>query len=97
MNNKYLEGKIYAIRSLSTSLQYIGSTCHTLNHRLKKHLSAKKYFLRHENSPKTTSFALLDYKDHYIELLELFPCNSKQELLKREGYYITTLENVKLL
>jgi hypothetical protein len=28
---------------------------------------------------------MVQYDDCYIELLELFPCNSKEELCKREG------------
>jgi len=37
-----------------------------------------------------TSFEILEFVDHQIELLETFPCNSKDELSAREGYYIRT-------
>ena len=32
-----------------------------------------------------TSYEILQYEDHYIELLELCPCSVKSELHKREG------------
>jgi calcineurin-like phosphoesterase family protein len=40
-----------------------------------------------------TSFKILQYEDAYIELLEAYPCNSKDELCKREGELIRTTEH----
>jgi hypothetical protein len=59
---------------------YIGSTVRQLCHRLYQHKSCK--------SEGITSKQILQYDDAYIELLELFPCNSKEELNKREGEII---------
>jgi len=71
----YQEGKIYAIRSHLTEKFYLGSTAATLARRL----------AGHKNENKTTCKIIIDYGDAYIELLELYPCNSKLELLNREG------------
>jgi hypothetical protein len=72
----YQNGKIYTIRSYQTDKYYIGSTASTLTKRLSGH---KK------SSNKSTSKIITDLGDAYIELLELYPCNSKIELMKREG------------
>jgi hypothetical protein len=72
----YQNGKIYTIRSYQTEKYYIGSTASTLTKRLSGHKTSSNY---------TTCKIIIDYGDAYIELLELFPCNSKIELMKREG------------
>lgn len=83
----YANGKIYAIRSYLTDKIYIGSTCQQLSNRLSKHrtnyrshLNGKYHFV--------TSFFIIEHEDAYIELLELYPCNSKMELERREGELI---------
>ena len=88
----YQNGKIYTIRSPHTELYYIGSTASTLTKRLSGHKSLS-------NTCKTSKI-IIDYGDAYIELLELFPCNSKIELRKREGelqrLYINDIVNIRL-
>jgi gas vesicle protein len=74
----YQNGKIYTIRSYQTDKYYIGSTASTLTKRLSGHKTNNK------NKPSTSKI-ITDLGDSYIELLELFPCNSKIELTKREG------------
>ena len=86
--NKYHNGKIYAIKSPQTEKMYIGSTAdkyictrfHCHNYKYKKYLNNKFNFI--------TSFEIIKLGDAYIETLELYPCNNKQELLKREGQLI---------
>jgi len=78
----YQNGKIYAIKSYQTELIYIGSTTRPLSQRLGLHR------LNYKNNTGISSMELLKYSDYYIELIENFPCNSKEELLKREGYFI---------
>jgi hypothetical protein len=77
----YQQGKIYCIRSHQTDEIYIGSTTQTLAERLTKHKNSIKCSYR-------TSQHILQYQDAYIELIELFPCNSKEELNKKEGEHI---------
>jgi len=42
---------------------------------------------------KVKSFDLLQYDDAYIELVEKFPCDTKEQLLAREGHHIRTTGN----
>ena len=89
---RYANGKIYAIRSHQTDNVYIGSTCDALYKRLYAHRGFKKKFDAGVGN-YTTSFDILSYEDHYIELIENCPCDSKIELLRREGQVIRDTEN----
>lgn len=85
--NKYHNGKIYTIRSHKTNLYYIGSTTQTLYKRIYKHRHHKKDYDNHKHH-YISSFDILQYDDNYIELLEEYKCENKQELEKREGELI---------
>jgi len=91
----YQNGKIYSIRSHLTDDVYIGSTIETLSNRLSQH---KKYYKQWVNkiSHYTTSYKIIekDFDNCYIELVELYPCNSKIELHRREGEIIRATECV---
>lgn len=73
-------GRIYTIRSPQTDKYYIGSTFQTLSKRIGDHRARYR-----KNIKYITSFEILKYEDHYIELLETLECKSKDELRKREG------------
>ena len=77
-NNKYINGKIYTVRSHHMDKYYIGSTPRSLSTRLAEH--------KYKRAGQVSELFL--YDDVYIELLENFPCNSKDELRKREGELI---------
>lgn len=81
---KYENGKIYVIRSPQTDEIYIGSTTQQLSTRFSKH---KHDYKRHLNGNYTfvSSFNLIKLGDAYIELLEIYSCDTKIELEKREG------------
>jgi hypothetical protein len=81
MAGKYVEGKIYKITSQMTNKIYIGSTCQSLYMRFNGHKTEIK-------TKNISSSEILQYGDAKIELIEAFPCNSRKELEKREGYYI---------
>jgi hypothetical protein len=84
--NIYKKGFIYRIRGNDKT--YIGSsTCKTIAHRLAKHKSAYKFFQSHNKGGFCTSYHCLDDPNCYIELLEKFPCNDRDELRKRERYW----------
>jgi hypothetical protein len=88
----YQNSKIYAIRSYQTDDVYIGSTTQPLSKRIGEHRNdKKKYDVGKTNF--VTSFKLLEHPDAYIELIELFPCNTKEELHKREGEIIRNTEH----
>lgn len=85
----YQNGKIYKIESLIGGCVYYGSTT-------KKYLCNR--FAQHRSNYRTgviiTSGIVLQYPDAKIYLVELYPCNSKDDLTKREGYYIKKNECV---
>jgi hypothetical protein len=86
----YQEGKIYKIMNDETDEIYIGSTCSSLAKRYAKH---KYNYNSYKNNKENyiTSFKIFDYLSSKIILIELFPCNSKEELTAREAYYIKLL------
>lgn len=80
----YTRSKIYTIKSPNTDKIYIGSTTNTLYKRMCSHIAHSK-----ENCKiKNTSRIIINSGDSYIELLEEYPCVTRQELLKREGELI---------
>jgi hypothetical protein len=102
----YSQGKIYKIVCNKTGLIYIGSTCKTLDERLKRHEYDMKHFIKiYKTKPdeikKTkfcTSFFIFLNKDYKIELIENYPCNTKLELETKECEYMKlNQESVNLL
>jgi len=87
----YFTGKIYAIKCNETDDVYIGSTIQTLKERLGKHRRDMKRW-KDGKGRNITSFEIVQYDSCYIELLETYPCNSKEELLKKEKEYIESIE-----
>jgi hypothetical protein len=91
----YTKGKIYSIRSSMTDKIYIGSTTQTLCRRLSDHRKDYNKFKKGCFN-YISSFDLLKLDDHYIELLELFPCTIKSELRRKEGQIIREYMERKL-
>ena len=79
MPPNFQNGKIYSIRSHQTDKIYIGSTTQSLAVRFGGHKKP---------SNTATSREILLFDDAYIELIELFPCDSKMALNLREGEII---------
>jgi hypothetical protein len=79
----FANGKIYCIRSHQTERIYVGSTTQPLSVR----------FGEHKRHPSTSS-QILQYPDAYIELLENYSCADKNELNRREGELIRTMNCV---
>ena len=85
----YQNGKIYKVVDNSYEMCYIGSTIDTLNNRFTGH---KKHYREYLNCKRghVTVFNIFDrfgYENCKIELIELYPCESKMELHAREGSY----------
>ena len=78
----YKQGKIYKLTSEETTDVYYGSTKISLKRRLQMHKANYKHKDHHRESSK-----LVKYSDCKIELVEEYPCETKLELLKREGWY----------
>lgn len=81
--NKYQLAKIYKIISYShPDLVYFGATIDGLAHRLAKHRYVK------ELAKKNTVNQIINCGDAVIVLVELYPCNSKEELNKKKAEYV---------
>jgi len=83
----YSKGKIYTIRTYQCDDIYIGSTTQRLCERIREHRNNYKYWLEDNNKKYMYSYEILKYDDYYIELLEDYPCENKQQLKKKEGEY----------
>ena len=76
-------------------LCYIGSTVEKLSSRMAKHRNT--FSTNKDNTSSSLLFREFGVGNCKIELIELFPCNSKEELRAREGYHIRTLACVNKL
>ena len=82
----YRRAKLYYIRShLRPDLVYIGATCRELSERFGEHKNTRN---------GTASKQIIELEDAYIELLEFYPCDSKEELNRREGQLIRSMDCV---
>jgi hypothetical protein len=87
----YNKGKIYKLTSPHTNDIYYGSTIQSLSKRKGNH---KEKFLLWEKSNDKKLFCysyklfLLGKDDVIITLIENYPCNTKEELLSRERFFI---------
>lgn len=91
---RYKRGKVYRIVCRKTGKQYIGSTCKKL---LSQRLAGHNYNFKEwkkNNFNFITSFTILEENDYYIELVELVPCSSNDELKVRERFHIQNNECV---
>lgn len=90
-NNKYWSGKIYKIINNTTSQFYIGSTTKKIEHRFQEHISCskneEKYSAKIYKHMRET-----DIDDWSVSLIQIFPCETKDELREREQYYIALLK-----
>jgi len=92
----YSKGKIYIIKSDETDKVYIGSTCSTLSQRFSCHKSDYKHKIVNpdERGKSFSSYLqIVKYSDARIELIEDFPCETRRELLNREGELCRTTPN----
>ncbi len=86
----YNNSKIYTIRCITDDTAiYVGATTQPLCKRFKNHqiclASIGNYILNKCDG---------DWSNWYIELYENFPCNSKEELSKREGEVIRAIGTI---
>jgi adenylate kinase family enzyme len=90
-NNKYKNSQIYKIIDIGRNECYIGSTVQPLSARMSTHRAEYKRFLRGESGTFFSSFELFkkySLEGCIIELLENFPCDTKEQKHAREGYWI---------
>ena len=88
--NKYHNGKIYKIADVGYNKCYIGSTTESLSRRFSKHKHKYRKYIEGGDKHATC----YDLFDEYgvecckIELIEFCQCETKDELLRREGQII---------
>jgi hypothetical protein len=96
----YQNGKIYKIEAHNGEEGdiYIGSTCNQfLNERFRQHSNNFNSWKQEKSKYRTTSFQLFEkygIENCFITLVEIFPCNLKNELLVREVFYIRSMKCV---
>ena len=93
MKGDYANGRIYKIEPICEHDEnevYYGSTCQLLCKRMDFHRSGYKSWKNGKHA-KTSSYELFEkygIENCKIYLVELYPCDSKEQLLAREGYNI---------
>ena len=95
--NRYENGKIYRITDIGYNKFYVGSTCENLSKRIERHRTKYKNYKAGKTNKKISVFEIFDefgIEDCKIELIENYPCNCKEELLRREGHYIKNTDCV---
>ena len=86
-NKRMDNGSIYRIICNTTGLVYFGSTNQKLSKRLGDHVCTYKNYLK-GGYHYVSSFAIIENNNYDIILVENYPCGSKEELHKRERFYI---------
>ena len=92
--NRYENGKIYKVVDVGFNKCYIGSTCEMLSKRMERHRNSYRKYLRTDEM-ETRCHLLFDefgVENCKIMLIENYPCNSKEELFRKEGEYIQNLD-----
>ena len=87
----YTKGKIYKIYNVVTDDIYIGCTTQLLCERMRGHREACKDSKNNINNNLYKAFNKEGIHNFYIELVETFNCNTKEELTAKEGQYIRKL------
>lgn len=87
----YSKAMIYKLVCNNTGLLYVGSTCQPLHKRLAGH---KKDF---KLNYRITSTQIIANGNYSIILIEEYPCQNKQQLLRKEREHIDALECVNKL
>lgn len=89
-------GKIYAlIDNNNPSKNYYGSTTDAdLLNRLRRHETSFRKYKKGLSKKYYSSFEILKGGDYRIELVQEYPCNTSEELRKRELYWIINYPSV---
>ena len=89
----YSKAKVYCIRNYNDSDIYVGSTCQPLSKRMADHRTA----MNHKRDFNITLYVKVREQganNFYIELLEDYPCQNKEQLGAKEGEYIRKISTL---
>ena len=87
MSQNFKNGKIYKITNNINNEIYVGSTCDILRKRFNNHTKQITQE-RKKNRPLYKLMIELGTDVFRIDLIENYPCEDKQALRQREGYWI---------
>jgi hypothetical protein len=90
----YKKGKVYRLVCNNTGNQYIGSTTQSLSQRLGGHKTDYKRFIDGKMTRQISSFSILCENNFEMILIEEYSCENKNQLERRERYFIETMECV---
>jgi group I intron endonuclease len=88
----YKNGRIYIIRNTKNDKVYVGSTTQSLSKRFCTHKGSINYSQK-INYPLYKAMREIGVEHFYIEIIEMFPCDSKEELHSREGHWIRQFQS----
>jgi hypothetical protein len=89
---EYQNGKIYIIKNYVNDLVYIGSTKQTLEKRFNKH-KAEINTKKGQTIKLYQAMRELGKQNFYIEEIKKYPCETKQQLIAREGHFIRLFDS----
>jgi hypothetical protein len=89
---KYDGGKIYVVRNNENDRVYVGSTIQSLSKRMYEHKHSTTNYKK--DRKLYSAMNTIGFGKFYIELVETYPCKTKEELLSREGHYIREFDSV---
>jgi|TARA_R110000744_G_C19066356_1_gene529585 hypothetical protein len=89
----YKNGKIYQIVCNDTGEVYVGSTASSLEDRLSNHEKKSKC----DGGRLCCSKQIIDRGNYAIEILETYPCESQDELRRKEGEYQKSMKCINTL
>lgn len=88
---KFNNSKIYRIVNDVNGMTYYGSSTQSLSKRMAKH----RWSFKNNKIPSTYN-KFGNIEDCKIFLIENYPCENKEQLLKRERYYIENNECINI-
>ena len=91
----YQNGKIYKIEDLAGEMCYIGST--TKDYLSKRMVEHRSHYKQWKNGTAGNVSVFTLFEKYGIDrckivLVELYPCDTRDELLKREAYHIKNMD-----
>ena len=89
----YQDSKVYKLCSYNTNEVYIGATTQPLSVRLAGHVRNWVMYNKGVSTNYLSSFCILEQGDYYIQLIEHFPCNTIEELRRKEQQTILDTKN----
>ena len=90
MDIRYQNGKIYEIIDIGYNMCYVGSTIQPLSKRFGHHKETYKTY----PCASACIFETFGEENCKITLVEKYPCENREQLRAREGYYIETMNCV---